>query len=157
MVNNKLYKFLLFILVLIFGFLLLFYFQSTRTDKSQISEEFKPESYTLVEESDEIVSNFPEFPKYPGAKVVSSYKKAENNNVGYEAKFQVESTVPVVMSWYIETLNNQGWEIEESPYDLSILGEQFLVAKKKGLALYLTIENEDRDEIVEIYAEFPVR
>lgn len=110
-----------------------------------------------VELKNELAPGFPEFPEYPGAKVVSSYTKEENGNIGHEAKLQVKGTVPMVMDWYVDMFENQGWEIEEYPDDSSIIGEQFLVARNKDSVLYLTVENEDRDEMVDIYAEFPVR
>ena len=100
----------------------------------------------------QLVAGFPEFPVYPGANIVSSYKKQEESKVGFEANWEADASVSEVIVWYIDALRESGWVFEEEPDDLSI-SEQSLVAKKDNLRVYLTVE--EGVSITEINVEIP--
>jgi hypothetical protein len=103
----------------------------------------------------EIVSGFPDIPVYARSELIYTYKKMENGKNGYEGVWKTDESVSVVMNWYIENLEQFGWNIIEPPDDLEADGEQYLVAVKGDLVLNLIVENEEGP--TEIHAEFPLK
>lgn len=103
----------------------------------------------------ELVASFPEFPVYSGAKIEYSYESTSSQPTGYEALWVSNAPVPTVMSWYIDTLTAEGWEIESLPDNRQDPTEQFLIASKGDNTVYLITEDEDKG-YTEIFVEFPV-
>lgn len=81
------------------------------TEKPPEKEYFEPEAYTLIEESTEIVSNFPGLPRYPNATVVKSTHYTEEGGEGYYLEFSTKDPLLTVIQWYKERLDKQGWNI----------------------------------------------
>lgn len=104
-----------------------------------------------------LILDFPELPVYPGATTISSYKKQEGEKVGFEANWEADESVSEVMVWYINALKEAGWVFEEEPEDVDEIFEQFLIAAKDEIRVYLTVEREEGAEKSEISAEFPLQ
>lgn len=104
-----------------------------------------------------LIPDFPELAVYPGADTISSYKKQEEGKVGFEANWEVDASVSEVMTWYVDALKEAGWVLEEEPEGVDEVFEQFLIAEKGDMRVYLTVEREEGAEKVEINAEFPIR
>ena len=60
------------------------------------------------------------------------------------------------MTWYIAALKEAGWVFEEVE-DVDETFEQFLIAEKGGMRVYLTVEREEGADKAEISAEFPIQ
>jgi len=111
-----------------------------------------------TEVEDTLILGFPEFPVYPGATTISSYKKEEGEKVGFEANWEADASVSEVMAWYINALEEAGWVFEEEPEDVDEIFEQFLIAAKDEIRVYLSVEKEEEGaKKVEISAEFPLQ
>ena len=104
-----------------------------------------------------LIPDFPEFPVYPGATTISSYKKQEGEKVGFEANWETDDSVSEVMVWYINALKEAGWVFEEEPEEVDEIFEQFLIAAKDEIRVYLNVEREEGAEKSEISAEFPLQ
>ena len=100
----------------------------------------------------QLVVDFPEFPVYPGANIVSSYKKQEGEKVGFEANWEVDVSVGEIMVWYIDSLSQSGWVFEEEPV-VDRTSEQFIIAQMDELRVHLSVEREEG--ITEINVEVP--
>ena len=100
----------------------------------------------------QLVPDFPEFPVYPGANIVSSYKKQEESKVGFEANWEVEASVNEIMVWYSDALKESGWVFEEEPV-VDETSEQQLIVRKDETRVYLTVE--EGVLITEINVEIP--
>ena len=100
----------------------------------------------------QLIAGFPEFPVYPGANIVSSYKKQEGDKVGFEANWEADASVNEIIVWYIDALRESGWVFEEEP-ELDYTSEQQLIARKDETTVYLTAEREEG--VTEINAEIP--
>jgi len=103
-----------------------------------------------------LIPDFPELPVYPGATTISSYKKQEGEKVGFEANWEADASVSEVMVWYINALREADWVFEEEPV-VDETSEQFLIAAKDEIRVYLNVEREEGAEKSEISAEFPLQ
>jgi len=110
-----------------------------------------------VDLDSELVAGFPEFPVYPDATIINSYKKTEGAKVGYEANWKADDTVAQIASWYYEALIDMGWNFEEQPNNFEEYGEQFFLVSKDDLTIYLTVELEPGISETEINVEVPVQ
>lgn len=108
-----------------------------------------------VELTGELIPDFPILPIYENATLVNSYKKTEGQRVGFEANWITSDPVNIVMNWYMQQVQNDGWIVIESPENPDADSEQFAVLEKDGRSLHLTVEQETLTE-TEIHAEFPL-
>ncbi len=102
----------------------------------------------------ELVAGFPELPVYSGSALVNSYKKQEADMVGFEANWETDGTVSEIMSFYIETLPEEGWVIKEMPDTVNLYDQQ-LIAERDKTRFYLTVE--EGEEKTEINVEIPLQ
>ncbi len=120
-----------------------------RTGTSEVNK-----TVSLQSQQGELVKEFPEFPVYPTAQIENSYVKHDGDRIGYEAKWEMPEPVSAVLKWYLERLPSEGWVLNDVPENLSIESEQFLIANKGEVAVYLTIERDgDKTEVI---AEVPL-
>lgn len=108
-----------------------------------------------IELTGELIADFPILPVYENASLVNSYKKTEGQRVGFEANWTTDDAVNVVMNWYMQNVQNDGWTVLEPPANPDADSEQFAVLEKDGRRLNLTVEQETLAE-TEIHAEFPL-
>jgi hypothetical protein len=113
-------------------------------DKSDVISE--------LPEGEETIKGFPEFPVYPGATLDSSAQLPEERN-GFEATWQVSGTVPEVMDWYVTTLSDGAWAIENFPPDPGALGQQMITAHEDEWRVWLVVNQEDEGLPIKIKAE----
>lgn len=102
----------------------------------------------------QLVSGFPDFPIYPGASIIGSYKKIDGERIGFEATWETEISQNEVAAWYLNEFNKYiGWTIHELP-DTFNSDELVFRIEKNNQKSTLTIERED--DITEITVEFPL-
>lgn len=116
-----------------------------------------PSTVQLVQVERELIATFPYIPVYPGAIVDESYKKTLANATGYEAEWYTTDSVRQVITYYIQTLPQEGWTLDSIPENFDSYENQ-IVAHKGEQKMHLIIEvAETKDNITEIVAEFPLQ
>lgn len=105
----------------------------------------------------QLVSGFPQFPRYPGAVVKSSYKKQEGERVGYEAVWENDDSVSEVIEWYRVRLRELKWKEVDFSETVISGSEKFLHAKMDGLEVFLAVEVDGEVGLTEINVEFPLQ
>lgn len=149
---------LLIVILIVAAVLTVLLFSQRRFSENRTSEEFAgktPES-EKTEVYGEVVEDFSDFPIHPEAEVVNSYRKNENNKIGYEIILSSSSPVVEVMNWYIDQLPLYGWEISELPQNRESKMGQNILAVKGPMKLILTVEDEHLGGETEISAEVPL-
>ncbi len=103
-----------------------------------------------VEVKNQLISTFPSFPVYPGAKIISSAKVGQSPTRGFEAVWETDASVPLTMSWYLTELKKGGWNVVAPPGDAKTVGEQIAQVSKDKLSVTLDIDqkNSDTTEII---------
>ena len=99
-----------------------------------------------VEVKNQLISTFPAFPVYPGAKILKSMKLGESPTKGFEAEWQTSEPVPKVMGWYIQNLQSDGWKLVASPGDPKTEGEQGAIFSKDKIKVTINIDRENKNE-----------
>lgn len=102
-----------------------------------------------------LVTDFPDVPVYPEARVIESYAKDVESGKGYEALWISHDAPYQVASWYLDTLRSSGWEIVEPETIDPEVGEPYVTAQKGGQLYYFYFENTDDDDPTEIHLEIP--
>jgi hypothetical protein len=70
---------------------------------------------TKVEESGEtLLPDFPDFPKYSSARIVSSKRERLGDQITYTAKYNLDGSVDNVLTWYKDNLEEDGFTIGET-------------------------------------------
>ena len=87
------------IAIIVFG-LLIFFYLIIRLTKPQIK----------------LVSGFPEIPVFPGAYLVYSSKEPREGLL-FEATWEVVSAISAISNWYVEKLQEEGWDLDITPAD----------------------------------------
>lgn len=62
----------------------------------------------------QLVANYPDFPDYPGSKLVKSFSETVNGNVQYEAQWDVPDNLGAVRRYYVNKLTEAGWQYSDS-------------------------------------------
>ena len=107
----------------------------------------------VVESKVELVAGFPEFPVAAGAQLESSSKEGQGNQIKYLATWKVNGSVPQLMDWYIITLSDGPWEIEEFPFDPGALGQQSAQVSVDEWRANFTLREEYPGEPIRIRVE----
>ena len=105
-----------------------------------------------------VIYDFPQFPVYPGANIVSSYKKEEGDRVGFSTSWVSGEPVGEITNWYVGELQDLGWIILISP-DPDPLGEyseQFIQVAYGELKANIIIEAGE-GKYTQIDIEFPIQ
>jgi len=120
--SQKKKRYLTFLALVFFNSIVLLFILKQKSEKPLIKEDIVPESYELVEESeDSIVENFPDIPQYPSSEIVSSKFYKEEGGEGYSLDLTTNDSVMDVIKWYREVLDNKKWylifesEMKEEP------------------------------------------
>lgn len=105
-----------------------------------------------------LLSDFPNFPAYPGSVAKRSYRKEEGELVGYSVLWLIDDydNVSEVMRWYTDMLTSQSWVILENPDESESLKELSIKAGLGDLVVYLTVEKEEKSPL-EVNIEFPLQ
>lgn len=98
--------------------------------------------------SQQLVSGFPEFPVYPGARLKSSHQTPGFLN--FKAVWEVNQPGPPVMDWYITALSGGAWAIEEFPEAPDIKKRQFAQARNDHWRVYLAVSQENPEEPTQV-------
>jgi len=101
-----------------------------------------------------LVTGFPDYPIFPGASIIGSYKKIDGERIGFEATWETNVPQGTVADWYLEEFNKyKGWTIHELPENFDSPELVFLLEKNNQKS---TLEIEREDDITEITVEFPL-
>lgn len=109
-----------------------------------------------ITEKNSLVPGFPQFPVYPNAVLIESVKMIQaTDDKGYYALWEIDQEigVPAVMQWYIDELQNTGWEITEYPAYAN-QGEQIIKLKKGTTNALVNVDSHGKG--VEILVDFPL-
>ena len=120
---------------------------SQASQNSSLQQDSQP---TRVEK--QLVEGFPDFTPYPNASIEYSTVKQAEQDFSYEGVWKTSENIDLVVTWYKENLVSNGWVIEIAP-DVPGTFEQFFVARKGNMKLYLTIEASESGEETEIVAD----
>ncbi len=124
---------------------------------TQASETNIPKDQLFTSVKNNLISQFPNFPVYPGALVSESRKftGAVENNKGYSALWKLETadSVSLVADWYKSELIKDDYILDEILPDGP--DEQIIKAKKDGNSYILIMEKEDQSGI-EILLDIPL-
>lgn len=96
---------------------------------------------SLVEERGELVSDFPELPVYPEAKLTYSSRYNLEEETVYRATWGSNDPLSQIVPYYVNALKDAGWsvtEVEEPP-----LGDSFIEATKNNQTATLYIDQGD--------------
>lgn len=128
-----------------------------RSDASQEGVTDKAEDPNKLTKKDGLSEGFPEFPIPPNAKLVKSVKMVQaTDKGGYTAHWEVTEPkgTTALVSWYIQALDDAGWELLQVPTDLE-QAENFISGKKDGRMFAMEIEREANFEY-EVVVDFPL-
>lgn len=111
--------------------------------------------FTMSESSETLVSGFPDFPMYPGTRLISSYRKTEGGKEGYQAIWESDDSMEVVGGWFEERFGaEEGWQVVESPDRFE--GEPTFVVEREGRRFTLGMEMEEERKTT-ISLEMPLQ
>jgi len=97
-----------------------------------------------------LISSFPDFPVYPGARVTNSQSITDIKGQYYQAYFDTSAGVSEVVNWYVSQLETMGWKIESKP-DTSNRDDESVIAAKAELKATVNAEREDNKTTISIY------
>ena len=109
MSHLKKYKYLIFFFFLFVVILLLLSNKIPTYDKPLSTEEFEPESFNLINESESLVENFPDLPQYPNAEITQSKYYTEEGGEGYYLEFSTDDDIMDVVNWFKVKLEEDDW------------------------------------------------
>lgn len=131
-------KIIIFIIVFLLLVLTLFFFQNSDLNKREVEISSQDlETYVVLNESDKLVTGFPDLPRYPDSQIIGSKSYTEEGGIGFEAEYNVESTIDEIISWYKQHLVDSGWEISYEPKLPSDLKTTLLSAKLNNRLLHI--------------------
>jgi hypothetical protein len=101
-----------------------------------------------------IIDDFPDFPFYPGAQVLSSQRTAAYGKqpVSYQAYFESKDSVSKIVKWYKENLVKAGWKIDPES-DTSQPEEQTLSVSNSSREGTVFVENEGSETFISIHVQ----
>ena len=111
----------------------------------------------MLDVKGQLISGFPAFPVYPGAKLIESskVKNSPDPTKGYQAEWEAQAeSVAKVMDWYLKELKSTGWEILTLD-DPKGYGEQVANVSKDGNVVNLRVELSEPG-MIEIKVDIPV-
>lgn len=111
--------------------------------------------YEVIEIQGGLPDGFPLLPVFPQASIVSSVKSLEGSRMVYSAKFEAEAGVVEVAQWYLDQMQNEGWEVVSRPLQISPIGEQEFVFSKNGLETDIVFELEG--VVTDVMVSFPAQ
>lgn len=114
--------------------------EAATEDSSVNSEGLLPgeEPGKVFGEEGQLVAGFPSVPQYPGATLLSSYRKVDGTRAGYEAKWEIDEPIITVVPWFIEEFTEGGWDwtIIEAPETFENTEQEILVTGDFGNAIF---------------------
>ena len=111
---------------------------------------------SFVELKGKLLPEFPEFPVYPGSKLVASstVNPPELELQGVRAKWTTSDSVKQSMQWYLTQLENNSWKINFTD-DPESEGEQIAYISNDRFEGYIATEVED--DATEIVADLRIK
>lgn len=129
--SQKKIKYLAFFIFGFFNLIVFLFILKQKSEKPLIKGDIVPESYVLVEESeDSIVEKFPDIPQYPSSEIVSSKFYKEEGGQGYSLEQTTDNSVMDVIEWYKEVLDNKEWHLVFES-EMTDVPTYFLIEYKK--------------------------
>ena len=106
-------------------------------------------------QNQKLPAGYPEMPIFAQMKLVSANQSITPKGNSYQGVWRVDKGVPEATDWYIKTLKSSGWIIDTLPANTPGGTVSYLVAKKAGVVLQLSVVGKS-GEGTEITADFPV-
>lgn len=103
-------KLLLLAFFLAIAILLLLWYQKNSA-KLLTADDYEPDTYTVIDESDALVDEFPNLPQYPNANIVNSRQYKEEGGLGFSSEYSTNDSVLDVVDWYKQQLPQSGWTL----------------------------------------------
>lgn len=102
-----------------------------------------------------MLQEFPEFPLYPSAKIVSSQYTPEKQQPFYQpesfqAFLETDQSVSTVIQWYVLNLKKEGWTIKREP-DVDSLSDQNIVIEKQNQLATINAERDGDETEIAIF------
>jgi len=112
---------------------------------SKIFKNVNKQSVTLPE-------GFPDLPVYPKAELSSHYDEEMEGEIEhkYEATWEINESVPVVMDWFTNSKNNN-WKVIIPPFDPGATGAQEAVFEYNEWNIYIVVQKRDISDPTYIY------
>ena len=95
---------------------------------------------------------FPDLPVYPKAELSSHYDEEMEGEIEhkYEATWEINESVPVVMDWFTNSKNNN-WKVIIPPFDPGATGAQEAVFEYDEWNIYIVVQKRDISDPTYIY------
>ncbi len=127
---------MLFLLVVVSAIVLI----KTQTSKTQ------QETASVVKGS--FLADFPTFPLFSGANIVSS--QHSNQTASYQAYLTSSSSVSEIINWYQSELQKDGWNLVSGP-DSKQSDDQNIILSKGNMTATVNVEHENNVSNISIY------
>jgi hypothetical protein len=105
-------------------------------------------------ETSQPVFGLPSIPVYPKAAFVETKANIEGEDYLYRSNWEINETVPKVMSWYVDQLSAGEWEIEKFPSDTGMEGKQTTIISNDEWRIVIDITQEDVEMLTQIHSKF---
>ncbi|MDQ3099340.1 MAG: hypothetical protein M3Q44_06345 [bacterium] len=111
---------------------------------------------STVYAEEELVSDFPDVPVFPGSIVVKSAEVNSENKYGYFATWKTNTkSVPNVARYYIDEAKKRKWQLTHTPDTTGKTADEYLEALVDNKKITVYIERQSDNDVVEVRVNIP--